>query len=300
LHAFIAKLRAGYELVMGNRFRGGIAHNAMPFLNRYLGNPVLSMVGRVFFKSSIGDFHCGLRGFERNTFLKLELQGDGMEFASEMIVKATLNKLSITEVPTKLYPDGRNRKPHLRPWRDGWRHLRLLLLWSPHWLFLYPGLTLMSFGFLLMLILFRGPVVIGHVNFDIHTMLFSSLFMVTGMQAICFAIYADFIATKHLNVPTRFGIHKKVSLEFGLIVGILFLIAGFFGACSSLFIWQQHAFGPLVPSQIMRVLIPSTTCILLGSQLIFASFLFSLINMHCNQARKHECEHKPYQELSSS
>ena len=151
------KLREGCDLVMGNRFKGGIVDGAMPFLNRYLGNPVLSFIGRIFFKSKIGDFHCGLRGFKRDAFQQLDLQGDGMEFASEMVVKATLKKLKISEVPTQLFRDGRSRRPHLRPWRDGWRHLRLLFLFSPRWLFMYPGLLLLISGIVLMSALITAP-----------------------------------------------------------------------------------------------------------------------------------------------
>src|SRR3990167_1616671 len=201
LKPFLDKLREGYDLVMGNRFKGGIMQGAMPFKNRFLGNPALSFLGRLFFNSQLGDFHCGLCGFHRERLQKLELQGNGMEFASEMIVKATLKQLKIAEVPTQLFPDGRSRKPHLRPWRDGWRHLRLLLLFSPRWLFFYPGLVLMLLGMLLMSTLVAGPVNIGGINFDIHTMLFSSVFMIAGMQAVSFALFAHTIADAQMNVP---------------------------------------------------------------------------------------------------
>lgn len=278
LHAFINKLRQGYDLVMGNRFQGGIVKGAMPMLNRYLGNPVLSWIGRIFFRSPLGDFHCGLRGFKRDAFLRLALQGDGMEFASEMIIKATLAKLTITEVPTKLYPDGRDRRPHLRPWRDGWRHLRLLLLWSPNWLFLYPGLFLMLTGFILMLLLLRGPVEFGHINLDIHTLLFSGLFIIIGMQAVCFAIYANLVS--HVQLPIFKKIYQALTLERGLLAGIFLLLIGISGACYSLYIWFAHSFGPLVPSEMMRILIPASTCMILGSQFILTSFFFSLLRLH--------------------
>ncbi|MBX3709022.1 MAG: glycosyltransferase family 2 protein [Gammaproteobacteria bacterium] len=284
LKPFLNKLREGYDLVMGNRFRGGIEKGAMPFLNRYVGNPILSLIGRIFFNSNIGDFHCGLRGFCCHTVRQLDLHGDGMEFASEMIVKATLKKLNITEVPTALHPDGRSRKPHLRPWRDGWRHLRLLLLLSPRWLFLYPGCFLFAIGVLLMTTLILGPIEIGQVNLDIHTMLFSSLFMIVGLQAICFAFSAKYIADYHMKI--EFSNHyfppilKHIKMEHGLAVGFILLTLGAAGSCYTLMYWIHHAFGPLVPTQMMRVLIPSITCLVLGIQLIFASFFMSVLAMH--------------------
>src|SRR5271165_1983666 len=170
LDAFVDKLRDGHALVMGNRFKGGIKPGAMPPLHRYLGNPVLTTVGRIFFRSPCGDFHCGLRGFDRAAILGLDLQAPGMEFASEMVVKATIHNLNIAEVPTTLWPDGRTRPPHLRSWRDGWRHLRFLLLFSPRWLFLYPGIGLMVAGAIMMAWLLPAPRTIGGVTFGIHTL----------------------------------------------------------------------------------------------------------------------------------
>lgn len=278
LNPFICKLREGHDLVMGNRFKGGIIAGAMPLLNRYLGNPVLSFLGRIFFKSKIGDFHCGLRGFKRDSFANLDLQGDGMEFASEMVVKATLRNLNIAEVPTHLYPDGRSRRPHLRPWRDGWRHLRLLLLFSPRWLFLYPGLFLLFSGIMLMSMLMMGPIEIGRVNLDIHTMLFSGLFMIVGMQAVCFALFAKQVSDYHLQLaPAPL---KHFNLEVGLIVAVIFLVLGLSGSCYTLFYWMEHSFGPLMPAQMMRILIPSITTLILGMQLMFASFFMSLLRLH--------------------
>lgn len=278
---FITKLRQGHDLVMGNRFTGGIKTGAMPFLNRYVGNPMLSFIGRVFFKSRIGDFHCGLRGFCRDVFLKLDLQGDGMEFASEMVIKATLQKLKITEVPTELYPDGRSRKPHLRPWRDGWRHLRLLLLFSPRWLFFYPGVFLMIMGLVLMGLLLAGPIVLGHVSLDIHTMLFGSLFTILGLQGICFAICAKCVLISRLKFNQQ-GLPylSFFTLERGLMLGLCCILLGAVAACYAFFYWLNQAFGPLSPSQMMRILIPAVTALIVGVQLMFASFFLSLINMH--------------------
>lgn len=289
LSAFIAKLREGYDLVMGNRFKGGIIDNAMPFLNRYLGNPVLSFIGRMFFKSHIGDFHCGLRGFQRDRFQALNLQGDGMEFASEMVVKATLQKFKITEVPTHLYPDGRSRRPHLRPWRDGWRHLRLLLMFSPRWLFLYPGLFFMLLGSISMAALIYQPITINGVNFDIHTMLFSGLSMVVGLQAISFAVFAKYIADVQQKISNQTAnflpFLKLFTLERGLIVGLILILLGASGAGYSLWFWQQHAFGPLIPTQMMRILIPSVTSLILGMQAMFGSFFMSILEMHARHKR---------------
>ncbi len=288
LMPFLTRLREGYDLVMGNRFKGGILQGAMPVLNRYLGNPVLSFLGRIFFKSKIGDFHCGLRGFNRDSFKQLDLQGDGMEFASEMVIKATLNKLKITEVPTQLAPDGRSRKPHLRPWRDGWRHLRLLLTFSPRWLFFYPGLFLMGIGFVLMFLLSLGPIEIANMNFDIHTMLFSSLFIIGGLQAVSFAIFAKRIADFHLKIrkaPQYFNQALRLfTLERGLIVGFCLMLIGVFGASYSFWYWQHQSFGPLVPTHMMRILIPSITAIILGLQLIFASFFMNLLGWYYGRA----------------
>jgi glycosyltransferase involved in cell wall biosynthesis len=282
LMPFIHKLREGYDLVMGNRFKGGIVKGAMPFLNRYLGNPVLSFLGRQFYKSHIGDFHCGLRGFRRDRLQQLDLQGDGMEFASEMVVKATIKKLKLTEVPIQLFPDGRSRRPHLRPWRDGWRHLRLLLLFSPRWLFLYPGLFLMLSGVLLMSLLAMGPLVIRNINLDIHTMLFSGMFMIVGLQAISFSVFATFIANHHLKMqsPRDLQFLKHFTLERGLIIGSLLALIGGSGACYTFWYWMYHSFGNLVPTQIMRVLIPSITSFILGIQLVFASFFMSMLELH--------------------
>jgi glycosyltransferase involved in cell wall biosynthesis len=274
LTAFVEQLRQGHDLVMGNRFQGGIQKGAMPFLNRYLGNPVLSLLGRLFFKNNIGDFHCGLRGFQRERMQALQLQGDGMEFASEMIVKATLHQFKMTEVPTTLSPDGRNRKPHLRPWRDGWRHLRLLLLFSPRWLFFYPGLALLMIGFFCMALLLQGPVDIAGINFDIHTMLFCSLFMLVGMQAIWFSVFAKTLAAFELKQKQS---ASWLTLERGLILGMLLSLAGLGGAGYSFYSWAHLSFGNVNPVAMMRWLIPSVTSIVLGVQMIFSSFFKALL-----------------------
>lgn len=281
LKPFLNKLREGYELVMGNRFKGGILNGAMPLLNRYVGNPILSFIGRLFYKTEIGDFHCGLRAFNRNSLLALHLQGDGMEFASEMVVKASLKKLKITEVPTSLAPDGRSRRPHLRPWRDGWRHLRLLLLLSPRWLFCYPGLFLLFLGVVSMIFLSQGPIWISNIQLGIHTMLFSALFMIVGLQAICFALFATFIANYHLKLtqqPPSFL--SLFSLERGLLLGLCLMCIGGSGAVYTFWYWQHHHFGNLIPEQMMRILIPALTIFILGIQSLFASFFMSLLDLY--------------------
>src|SRR5256714_522661 len=201
LGPFLEKLRAGYDLVMGNRFMGGIKPGAMPPLHRYLGNPVLTGIGRIFFKSPAGDFHCGLRGFRREAVLGLDLRTTGMEFASEMVVKSTLHKLRISEVPTALQPDGRSRPPHLRSWSDGWRHLRFLLLYSPRWLFLYPGALLMAAGLVAGLILLQGPVVVAGVGFDAQTLLYTAAAVILGFQAVAFAVFTKVFAISEGLLP---------------------------------------------------------------------------------------------------
>ena len=201
LRPFIDKLRDGYQLVMGNRFKGGIKPGAMPPLHRYLGNPVLTAIGRQFYGSPIGDFHCGLRGFDRAAVLDLGLTTSGMEFASEMVVKATLQKLKITEVPTSLSTDGRSRAPHLRSWRDGWRHLRFLMLFSPRWIFLYPGIVLMTIGLVSLLWLLPGPRQVGNVTFDINTLVFSAAAIICGFQSLAFGVLSKVFASTQKSCP---------------------------------------------------------------------------------------------------
>lgn len=282
LGPFVEKLREGFDLVMGNRFKGGIKPGAMPPLHRYLGNPVLTAIGRLFFDSPCGDFHCGLRGFDRAAILALDLRTTGMEFASEMVVKATLHKLRIAEVPTTLSPDGRSRAPHLRSWRDGWRHLRFLLLFSPRWLFLYPGALLMLIGLATGLWLLPGQRTIDGVNFDIHTLLFAALAVIIGFQAINFAVFTKVFAISEGLLPEddRFSRALRfVSLEVGLVVGGLLLLVGIAGAIYALSGWGTRSFGNLDPTRTMRVVIPSITCLTLGVEIILSSFFLSILGM---------------------
>jgi len=282
LSPFLDKLRTGYELVMGNRFAGGIKPRAMPLLHKYLGNPVLTGIGRLFFRSPCGDFHCGLRGFSRAAILKLDLRTSGMEFASEMVVKSTLNKLQIIEVPTTLSPDGRSREPHLRSWRDGWRHLRFLLLYSPRWLFFYPGALLMLAGLVTGLWLLPGPRTVGNVTFDVHTLLYAAAAVITGFQAINFAVFTKIFGVTEGLLPPDLKLEKAfkyVTLESGLIIGVTLFISGFLLSIYALGDWGAHSFGSLDPTKILRLVIPSVTAMILGSEIVLSSFFLSVLGL---------------------
>jgi glycosyltransferase involved in cell wall biosynthesis len=282
LGPFLDKLRAGYELVMGNRFKGGIEPSAMPPLHRYLGNPVLTGIGRLFFRSPCGDFHCGLRGFSKAAIESLDLRTSGMEFASEQVVKASLRKLRITEVPTTLSLDGRSRPPHLRSWRDGWRHLRFLLLYSPRWLFLYPGLLLMVLGALAGGWLLLGPRVVDGITFDVHTLLYAALAIIVGYQTVNFAVFTKvFGITEGLlpEDPRLTRLFRHVTLETGLIAGGLLFAGGFGLSVYALSSWEAQSFGPLDPSRTLRLVIPAATLIMLGLQTILSSFFLSILGL---------------------
>ncbi|MEG4964121.1 MULTISPECIES: glycosyltransferase family 2 protein [unclassified Microcoleus] len=279
---FVNKLREGFDLVMGNRFQGGIKPGAMPPLHKYLGNPVLTWVGRLFFASPVGDFHCGLRGFRRDSILKLDLQTTGMEFASEMVVKASVYKLRITEIPTVLSPDGRSRPPHLRTWRDGWRHLRFLLLYSPRWLFLYPGTALMIWGLIIVVWLLPGTQKIGSISFDVHTLLYGAIAIIIGFQAVTFAFFTKIFAISEKFLPEDPKLNKifrYVTLETGLIVGVTLILIGIVGSFLSLTIWSKTAFGTLDPSKTLRLVIPSLTCLTVGLQMVLSSFFLSVLGL---------------------
>lgn len=282
LDPFVAKLREGYELVMGNRFKGGIKPGAMPPLHRYLGNPVLSTIGRLFFGSPVGDFHCGLRGFERGAMRRLELRAPGMEFASEMVVKATVQGLRMAEVPTTLSPDGRSRPPHLRSWRDGWRHLRFLLVFCPRWLFLYPGAGLFLAGLLAMALLLPGPVRVAGLTFDVHTLLYASGAMIMGFQAVQFWVFARIYGAQEGVVPEDrrlSALLARVGLEPALIVAGLLVVLGLALGIAAVAIWGAERFGPLSGMGAMRVAIASVTAMVLGLQLAFGAFFVSLLWM---------------------
>lgn len=278
---FIEKLKEGYDLVMGNRFKGGIESNAMPFLHKYLGNPVLSFIGRLFFKIPVNDFHCGLRAFNKESILSLNLSTTGMEFASEMVVKSAMHKLKIGEVPTTLSKDGRSKPPHLNTWRDGWRHLRFLLMYSPKWLFLYPGLFLFFAGLIISSLLLINPITIRSVTFDIHTMLYFSMFMIVGFQSVMFYFLSRIYAIKIKLIPDNTGwikrFEKFFSLEKGIITSITILFVGIGLAIYSFIIWSNKSFGDLNPTEELRLVIPSVTLIILGVQMFFNSFFTSIL-----------------------
>lgn len=278
LMPFLKKLREGYDLVMGNRFKGGIKPGAMPPLHKYLGNPVLSGIGRIFFRTGIGDFHCGLRGFSKEAFMKMDLRTTGMEFASEMVVKATLFKMKITEVPTTLSPDGRSRPPHLRSFRDGWRHLRFLLLYSPRWLFLYPGAALLAAG--LFLVVWLLPSHRG--SLDVHTMLFGFAAIIVGFQALAFAIFTKTYAINEKLLPHDPFLEKRTkgfTLEMGLVLGSLMFILGIAGSVFSFIIWQEGTFFSMSISMTLRIVIVSITLLSLGVQVILSSFFYSILKL---------------------
>jgi len=279
---FLEALRRGSDLVMGNRFAGGIRPRAMPFLHRYLGNPVLSAVGRLFFRVPCGDFHCGLRAFDRTRILALDLRTTGMEFASEMIVKAGLRGLRIQEVPTTLAPDGRTRRPHLRTWRDGWRHLRFLLLYSPRWLFLWPGLALIGAGLATSGWLLPGARRVGGVVFDVHTLLYATMAMVVGCQAVFFALFTKVFAMNEQLLPPDPRLEKwlrRPFLELGLAFGMTLLAIGVAGATYAFAVWRHKGFGPLEVSHTLRVVIPAMTTVTIGLQVVMGSFFLSILQL---------------------
>ena len=286
LDGFVAQLRSGHALVMGNRFQGGIMPGAMPRLHRWLGNPVLSFIGRLFFHSPCGDFHCGLRGFDRAAILALDLQAPGMEFASEMVVKATLRGLSMAEVPIILHPDGRSRPPHLRSWRDGWRHLRFLLLFSPSWLFLYPGLVLMLGGACGMVWLLPGPRQVGGVVLDIHSLLYAATALLVGAQSAFFWVFAKQYSIREGMLPEDPVFRRlrgRVSLEGGLIVAAGLVVAGLALGVVALGGWGAGGFGRLVPGEAMRLVVPSATLVLLGFQCGYGSFFVSVLEIRASR-----------------
>jgi hypothetical protein len=283
LDGFVARLRAGDALVVGNRFRGGIAPGAMPTLNRYLGNPVLSFLGALFFHSPIRDFHCGLRGFQRQAILDLGLVTTGMDFASEMVVKAALRRLPTSEVPTTLKSDGRGRRPHLRPWRDGWAHLKFLLLHSPRWLYLYPGLvmTVGGLGFMTLLALADEITFLG-VTFQVHSMLAAGIIGLLGVQMLTFALLARQLASRDGLLPphpafSRF--RRWATLERMVALGLILGIAGLLGLIAAASRWAATGFGPLQVIATMRAVVPSLVAMGVGLQLLLSGFLSAMIDL---------------------
>lgn len=283
---FLAQLHAGSDLVMGNRFRGGIAHGAMPPLHRYLGNPVLTAIGRFLFPSPCEDFHCGIRAFRAESVRRMDIRSTGMEFASEMVVKASLLGMSVAEVPTTLSPDGRTRPPHLRSWRDGWRHLRFLLMYSPRWLFLYPGVALMLVGLAGCAWLLPGPRVIHGIGFDVHTLLYAFVSVLLGFQLIAFAVFTKVFAISEGLLPEdpRLSrVFRYITLETGLAAGAILTILGIAGSIFAVSGWATSSFGALNPAHTLRIVMPSVFALTLGVQIIFSSFFLSILGLRRNQ-----------------
>ncbi|HKH08965.1 MAG TPA: glycosyltransferase family 2 protein [Agromyces sp.] len=283
LDPFVERLRAGDQLVMGNRFKGGIAEGAMPPLHKYLGNPVLTWIGRVLFRSPVGDFHCGLRGFNRRAILDLHLQTTGMEFASEVVVKSTLGGLRVSEVPTTLDKDGRSRPPHLRSWRDGWRHLRFLLIFSPRWLFLIPGAVAFFLGFFGTLFIAAGPIVFGAIGFDVSSQVYLAALTVVGYQAVIFAILTKIYAQHEgFNIPRSRNfdrLERRISLESGALLGLALFLIGLAIAIGQLVAWFASGLGSLDPSTTVRIAVLAALFMMLGSQTIMAGMFLGVLKV---------------------
>ncbi|MGA2049481.1 MAG: glycosyltransferase family 2 protein [Terracidiphilus sp.] len=279
---FLEQLRAGSDLVMGNRFRGGIAKNAMPPLHRYLGNPVLTGIGRMLFHSPCEDFHCGLRGFRKDSFLRMDIRSTGMEFASEMVVKASLLRMKVSEVPTTLAPDGRSHPPHLRTWHDGWRHLRFLLMYSPRWLFLYPGVLLILLGLAGCTWLLPGPRVVHGIGFDVHTLLYAFVSVLLGFQLVAFAVFTKVFAISEGLLPEdpRLNrVFRYVTLETGLAAGSLLMAIGIGGSIFAVSGWAKGSFGALDPVNMLRIVMPAVFSLTVGVQIVCSSFFLSILGL---------------------
>lgn len=288
LSPFLDKLRQGYDLVMGNRFMGGIQSGAMPWKNRYIGNPLLTGIGRILFNCPVNDFHCGLRGFSKAAFVRMELHTTGMEYASEMVIKAALLGMKIAEVPTTLSKDGRSRAPHLRPWRDGWRHLRFMLLFSPRWLFVYPGLVILILGLILFFILFQGPVRINNIHLDIHSMVFAGAMTLTGYMLVLFGLITRLIGMNQGLLPQKNILNylrAKPVLETGSLLGVLLIILGLFYGVTAIIEWGSAHFGALDPMVTMRTVLLSVMSILFGFITLIFSIIFGFIVMPTNRLK---------------
>ena len=284
----VDRLREGYDLVMGNRFQGGIKQGAMVWSHRWVGNPVLTAISRLFFHTPVGDMHCGLRGFRKDAYAKLHLSATGMEFASEMVIKASLQRMRIAEVPVTLSPDGRSRPPHLRTWRDGWRHLRFMLLFSPRWLFLYPGLALFAVGTGLSLVLLPGPVVVAGVRLDIHTLLVAGFLALLGYQLVLFALFTKFFAIRvgfHPPHPVLQTMFRYITLEVGLVAGALLALVGLITLIAAVASWSSAGFGNLNPDTTMREVIPAVVLTAVGTQTVFAAFFMSILGIESDTGR---------------
>ena len=279
---FVEQLRSGSDLVMGNRFLGGIHKGAMPVLHRYLGNPVLTAIGRLFFRSPSRDFHCGIRAFRKDSYDRMDIRSTGMEFASEMVVKASLLRMNVSEVATTLSPDGRSHPPHLRTWHDGWRHLRFLLMYSPRWLFLYPGIASILLGLAVCFWLLPGPRRIGNTVFDVHTLAYAFGSMLVGFQLLAFAVFTKVFAITEGLLPEDPRLNRVfvyIKLETGLLVGALLVVLGIAGSVFALSSWARTSFGAMNSESLLRIVMPSVFALTLGAQVIFSSFFLSILGL---------------------
>jgi len=288
LDPFVHKLHEGYDLVMGNRFIGGIEPGAMPWKNRYIGNPILTWVGRLLFKCPTKDFHCGFRGTRKDAFLRMDLRTTGMEFASEMVIKANLFGMRITEVPTTLSKDGRTRPPHLKPWRDGWRHLRFMLLFSPRWLFVIPGSILFLICFVCYMALLSGPVKLGSVTFDVHTLFFAEAGLVLGFISVTLGFVIRMIGIREGLLQEHLLFEKlRVSpvLEIGSAMGILMMLGGVFFGVEALMAWGEVKFGSLDTGSLLRTISISTMLIMLGGVTLMSSLIMGFLSLPTREQR---------------
>ena len=286
LQPFIEKLQAGHDLVMGCRMPWGggtVLPGAMPWKHRWIGNPVLSFIGRLFFKCPVTDFHCGLRGFTKAAYLKMDLRTTGMELASEMVIKATLQNMKITEVPITLHPDGRSRPPHLRSWRDGWRHLRFMMLFSPRWLFLIPGISLGAVGGLFLSLLAFQPLSLGPVVLDINSMLVAAMMLLVGFQLLYSAVFLRIYGFTQGFLPDQPQLRvwlRRITLEKGVITGMFLSLTGFLLLLFASLKWKSTGFGALDPVSSVRQVVPAVTLLTLGVQVVFGSFFLSSLGIN--------------------
>ena len=281
LMPFVEKLREGYDLVMGNRFKGGIEPGAMPSLHKYIGNPILSFIGRLLYSSKIGDFHCGLRGYNKESIQKLNLHTTGMEYASEMVVSAEIANLKIIEVPTTLSKDGRSRPPHLRSWSDGWRHLKFLFMYTPTWLFLLPGILFTVVGLIINILLFDTDRQIFNINFSIQTLLYGSAFIIMGINIILLffimRIYAENNITVYMLNPKW---TKKLNENYIIFIGAVLFILGIICSILAMYIWKRANYGDLFPMYSMRFVIPAITGISTGIMMTLSGFIIGLFKLN--------------------
>ena len=280
LMPFVEKLREGYDLVMGDRFAGGIAEGAMPWSHKYIGNPVLSFIGRLFYKSKIRDFHCGLRGYNRESMLNLRLQTTGMEYASEMVVKSELNGLKIAEVPTTLSKDGRSRPPHLRSFRDGWRHLKFLLMYAPNWLLLYPGFIFLILGLVLGGTIVVDKITINNINFSIHTLLYCACLIIIGLSIMQMYLIVKVYAYNHNFLPKKqTDWNHKIREDRIIAIGAGIVILGIVLSIIAVETWKASSMGDLNAEQTMRIVIPAVLCLIVGFQSIFTGFMVGVMKI---------------------